>query len=106
MRRWRFSARLWSTRRHRCAGRLEYTVIGDPDNEAARLSGLAKADDGHVLASNVALRCALDLVPLLWDIGELVELRGRAAEVEIVLRCSSIGSFTRSFVQTSISVCA
>ena len=59
-------------------GRLEYTVIGDPVNEAARLSELAKADDGHVLASDVALRCALDLEPLSWDIGELVELRAAA----------------------------
>ena len=31
--------------------RFEYTVIGDPVNEAARLTELAKEEDGHVLAS-------------------------------------------------------
>src|SRR6202008_874554 len=30
--------------------RFEYTVIGDPVNEAARLTELAKLEDGHVLA--------------------------------------------------------
>lgn len=61
-------------------------VLGLPErtvNEAARLSELAKAEDGHVLASDVALRCALDLEPLSWDIGELVELRGRAAPTRV-----------------------
>ena len=31
--------------------RFEYTVIGDPVNEAARLTELAKEEDGYVLAS-------------------------------------------------------
>ena len=37
------------------AERFEYTVIGDPVNEAARLTELAKADGGRVLASGAAL---------------------------------------------------
>ena len=40
--------------------RFEYTVIGDPVNEAARLTELAKLEDGHVLASAIAVSGALD----------------------------------------------
>ncbi len=35
--------------------RFEYTVIGDPVNEAARLTELAKLEPGHVLASSIAV---------------------------------------------------
>ena len=56
--------------------RLEYTVIGAPVNEAARLSELAKSQDGRVVASERAVRSAVDAEGLRWDIGELVELRG------------------------------
>ena len=38
--------------------RLEYTVIGDPVNQAARLTELAKGRDGHVLATGQAVRAA------------------------------------------------
>ena len=38
--------------------RFEYTVIGDPVNEAARLSELAKQRPERVLASEAALRAA------------------------------------------------
>jgi len=57
--------------------RFEYTVIGDPVNEAARLTELAKTDSGHVLASATALRGAQEAEASSWDLGELVELRGR-----------------------------
>ena len=57
--------------------RFEYTVIGDPVNEAARLTELAKLEDGHVLASAIAVSGALDAEALCWDVGEIVELRGR-----------------------------
>ena len=59
--------------------RFEYTVIGDPVNEAARLTELAKLERGHVLASAIAVSGALDAEALCWDVGETVELRGRAA---------------------------
>ena len=58
--------------------RFEYTVIGDPVNEAARLTELAKLEEGHVLASAIAVSGALDAEALCWDVGEIVELRGRA----------------------------
>ena len=57
--------------------RFEYTVIGDPVNEAARLTELAKLEDGHVLASAVAVSGALDAEALCWDVAEVVALRGR-----------------------------
>ena len=57
--------------------RFEYTVIGDPVNEAARLTELAKLESGHVLASARAVSDAVDSEALCWDVGEIVELRGR-----------------------------
>jgi len=63
--------------------RFEYTVIGDPVNEAARLTELAKLEEGHVLASAIAVSSALDSEALCWDVGEIVELRGRSAPTQL-----------------------
>src|SRR5262249_29957196 len=63
--------------------RFEYTVIGDPVNEAARLTELAKLEEGHVLASAIAVSGALDAEALCWDVGEIVELRGRTAPTQL-----------------------
>src|ERR1700751_5784857 len=63
--------------------RFEYTVIGDPVNEAARLTELAKLEPGHVLASAIAVSGALDAEALCWDVGEVVELRGRSAPTQL-----------------------
>jgi adenylate cyclase len=63
--------------------RFEYTVIGDPVNEAARLTELAKLEQGHVLASAIAVSGALDAEALCWDVGEIVELRGRVAPTQL-----------------------
>jgi adenylate cyclase len=63
--------------------RFEYTVIGDPVNEAARLTELAKLEQGHVLASAIAVSGALDAEALCWDVGEIVELRGRLAPTQL-----------------------
>src|ERR1700761_1369854 len=63
--------------------RFEYTVIGDPVNEAARLTELAKLEDGHVLASAVAVSGALDAEALCWDVGEVVALRGRIGPTQL-----------------------
>jgi adenylate cyclase len=63
--------------------RFEYTVIGDPVNEAARLTELAKLEPGHVLASATAVRDAVDAEALCWDVGEIVELRGRTQPTQL-----------------------
>ncbi|MCB0924817.1 MAG: HAMP domain-containing protein [Mycobacterium sp.] len=63
--------------------RFEYTVIGDPVNEAARLTELAKLEEGHVLASAIAVSRAVDAEALCWDVGELVELRGRTEPTQL-----------------------
>ena len=59
------------------AERYEYTVIGDPVNEAARLTELAKSEPGRVLASAAALRLASETERERWTVGEAVTLRGR-----------------------------
>ena len=63
--------------------RFEYTVIGDPVNEAARLTELAKLEHDHVLASAVAVAGAPDAEALCWNVGEIVELRGRSAPTQL-----------------------
>jgi adenylate cyclase len=60
------------------AERFEYTVIGDPVNEAARLTELAKADGARVLASGAALDRAGPGERERWETGDSVTLRGRA----------------------------
>ncbi|MGH2805210.1 MAG: adenylate/guanylate cyclase domain-containing protein, partial [Thermoleophilaceae bacterium] len=59
--------------------RFEYTVIGDPVNEAARLSTLAKQRPERVLASKAALARAADAESAAWSITESALLRGRDA---------------------------
>jgi adenylate cyclase len=59
------------------ASRLEYTVIGDPVNEAARLTELAKDHPGRVVASEPTVRAADPEEGARWVRDGEVELRGR-----------------------------
>jgi adenylate cyclase len=56
--------------------RHEYTVIGDPVNEAARLTEQAKSRPGRVLAGGGAVRLAGDEAAN-WRESEVLRLRGR-----------------------------
>lgn len=58
--------------------RFEYTVIGDPVNEAARLTELAKTLPGRVAASADTVARARSEEARRWCPGETVDLRGRA----------------------------
>jgi adenylate cyclase len=65
--------------------RFEYTVIGDPVNEAARLTQLAKETEGRVLAS----ACTLDRVKTReqwrWRSDGQADLRGRPEPTQLVI---------------------
>jgi adenylate cyclase len=65
--------------------RFEYTVIGDPVNEAARLCELAKEADGRVLASVTALERAGEEEAGRWREDEAVTLRGRSEETRLAV---------------------
>lgn len=58
--------------------RFEYTVIGDPVNEAARITELAKEVPGRVLASSSAVDLAAGSEARRWEEGGTTVLRGRA----------------------------
>ncbi|SFL72764.1 adenylate/guanylate cyclase domain-containing protein [Geodermatophilus ruber] len=59
------------------ASRLEYTVVGDPVNEAARLTGPAKDHPGRAVASEAAVRAADPAEAQHWAPDGVVRLRGR-----------------------------
>ena len=62
--------------------RFEYTVIGDPVNEAARLTELAKQHPSRVCASGGTVAAAgVDRDG--WELGESVTLRGRSEPTDV-----------------------
>jgi adenylate cyclase len=63
--------------------RYEYTVIGDPVNEAARLTELAKGVPGRVLAAADAVAMAVETEAARWDLGDATVLRGRSAPTRL-----------------------
>jgi adenylate cyclase len=68
------------------ASRLEYTVIGDAVNEAARLTELAKTVPGRAMASGEAVAAAGDGECAHWSPAGAVELRGRGEPTQTWVR--------------------
>jgi adenylate cyclase len=63
--------------------RYEYTVIGDPVNEAARLTELAKTRPSRLLASDAIVRRAGAPEAGRWDVGDPIQLRGRSTPTRV-----------------------
>ena len=74
--------------------RFEYTVIGDPVNEAARLSEVAKTVPGNVAASGRAVAAADSAEAAQWSITENITLRGRLEQTELAIPCDALESET------------
>ena len=71
--------------------RFEYTVIGDPVNEAARLCELAKQRPGRLLVSDAVLRRAGHDERVHWEVREHLVLRGRDRETGVAEPRRGIG---------------
>ena len=56
--------------------RFEYTVIGEPVNEAARLCELAKSVHSRLIASSDTVANAAENERAHWALGDTVTLRG------------------------------
>ena len=70
------------------ASRLEYTVIGDPVNEAARLTELAKEHPGRTVASEPTVQAAAADERRHWRPEGEVTLRGRDEPTRTWVRAS------------------
>ena len=71
------------------AERFEYTVIGDPVNEAARLTQLAKSINGRVLASACTLERVTSREQWRWRSDGQTQLRGRPEPTQLVIPVST-----------------
>jgi adenylate cyclase len=67
------------------AARFEYTVIGDPVNEAARLTEIAKQQPDLVVASEAVVSRANAGEAERWTLGDSILLRGRSEPTRLAV---------------------
>jgi adenylate cyclase len=65
--------------------RFEYTVIGEPVNEAARLCELAKETESQLVASSDTVANATESERAHWTFGDTVTLRGHDEPTRLAL---------------------
>ncbi|OKH83245.1 hypothetical protein EB75_09640 [Mycobacterium sp. ST-F2] len=65
--------------------RFEYTVIGEPVNEAARLCELAKSVPGHLAAAADMLDAVSESERANWTLGDTVTLRGLSEPTQLAV---------------------
>jgi adenylate cyclase len=75
--------------------RYEYTVIGDPVNEAARLADTAKTVPGRTVASGAAIERAESTERQRWTVNGTVLLRGRSEATRTHTPCRENGVHER-----------
>lgn len=67
--------------------RFEYTVIGEPVNEAARLCELAKSRPGKLLTNSTTVQSASETERGRWCLGETVTLRSHDEPIRLAQPC-------------------
>ena len=72
--------------------RFEYTVIGEPVNEASRLCELAKSYPGRLLATAETLQRAHENECAHWSLGETVTLRGHEHPTRLASPAAAVQS--------------
>jgi adenylate cyclase len=70
--------------------RFEYTVIGEPVNEAARLCELAKSYPGRLLATADTVQGASENESAHWSLGETVTLRGHDQPTQLASPAAAV----------------
>ncbi|MDR3664958.1 MAG: adenylate/guanylate cyclase domain-containing protein [Mycobacterium sp.] len=65
--------------------RFEYTVIGGPVNEAARLCELSKSVPGHLVAAASMLDAVTESECANWTLGDTVTLRGLSEPTQLAV---------------------
>lgn len=81
--------------------RYEYTVIGDPVNESARLSEVAKRDTSLPVAAEVAVTAARESESQHWRFTDAVTLRGRDVPTRLYAPASISTSSTKAVEPTA-----